>query len=62
MATRQTAYRAGVDRLRAYPGCMQMFSMRLPEKGACTPEKAGLFTAKTDSYTEHPPTSRIGSQ
>ena len=38
-----------------------MFSIRLPEKGACTPEKAGLFTAKTDSYTEHSPTSRIDS-
>jgi hypothetical protein len=36
--------------------------MRLPEKGACTPEKAVLFTAKTDSSTEHPPTSRIGSE
>jgi len=47
--------------LRAYPGCRRMFSIRLPEKGACTPENAGLFTAKTDSYTEHPPTSRIGS-
>jgi hypothetical protein len=35
--------------------------MRLPEKGACTPEKAGLFTTKTDSYTEHSPTSRIDS-
>ena len=38
-----------------------MFSKRLPEKGACTPEKAGLFTTKADSYTEHSPTSRIGS-
>ena len=34
--------------LRAYPGCRRMFSIRLPEKGARTPEKAGLFTAKTD--------------
>ena len=39
-----------------------MFSMRLPEKGACTPETAGLFTVKTDSYTEHSPTSRIDSK
>ena len=50
-----------VKRIRAYPGCRRMFSTRLPEKGTCTPEKDGLFTAKTDSYTEHPPTSRIGS-
>jgi len=40
----------------------RMFRMRLPERGACTPEKAGLFTTKTDSNTEHPPTSRIGSE
>jgi hypothetical protein len=53
---------ASTSAFRVDPGCRQMFSMRPPEGGACTPEKAGLFTAKTDNNTEHSPTSRIDSE